>query len=185
MKADIANVHSGNQRHTEGLDRAIEVLIVERVFIVPHTGAGVSHFITHKPNAIVAWIGFDLIHCSPTRHPGLDGGLHSHRVANSRKIEIGGACDIKLPIRGIVKHVTLVGMRLAPGVLVWTKISGFAEIGCPRILSCVQVTAFNSDPVRHAVVLMAIVVVGGRWKGSGEGIDPGTRTDAVLVAVQA
>ena len=80
MKADVANVHSGNQRHTEGLDRAIEVLIVERVFVMPHTGTGVSYFVTHKPNAVVAWIGFGL--ADNRARPGHNRRLHLHRRAN-------------------------------------------------------------------------------------------------------
>ena len=76
-------------------------------------------------------------------------------------------------------------MRLAPGVLVWTKVSGFAKISRTRILRCVQVADVNSDPVRHAVVVVASVIVGVRWKGSGKGIDPGARADAGLAAIQA
>ena len=39
MKSDVADVDSASQRHTEGLDRAIEVLVIERVLVVPDAGS--------------------------------------------------------------------------------------------------------------------------------------------------
>ena len=75
-------------------------------------------------------------------------------------------------------------MRLTPAVLVRTKVSGFAKIGRTRVLCWVQVADLYPDPVRNAVVNVAVMVVGVRWKGSGERIDPGARTNAVLVAIQ-
>ena len=35
VKPDVRDVYSGSERHVEGLDRAVEVLVVQRVFIVP------------------------------------------------------------------------------------------------------------------------------------------------------
>jgi len=146
------------------LNRAIEILVIKRVLIVPDSRRRVGHFKPHEPNAIVAWIWFDLIHCRARRCPGLDSGLHSHCATDSCKREIGGAGDMELTVRGIVEHVAFIGMRLAPGVLVRTKVSGFAKISRTRILCCVQIVDINPDPVRHAVVIMSVVVVGGRWK---------------------
>ena len=37
VKPDVRDVYSGCERHAEGLDRAVEVLVVQRVFIVPNT----------------------------------------------------------------------------------------------------------------------------------------------------
>ena len=37
VKPDVRDVYSGWERHAEGLDRAVEVLVVQRVFIVPNT----------------------------------------------------------------------------------------------------------------------------------------------------
>ena len=36
VKPDVRNIYSGSERHAEGLDRAVEVLVVQRVFIVPN-----------------------------------------------------------------------------------------------------------------------------------------------------
>ena len=185
MKFDVTDVRPGPEGHTKGLDRAIQVHVIKRILIMPNTGTWVSHFVTHKPNPIVVWIWFKLVHCGTRRYPGLDGGLHSHRATDRCKVEISGAGNMELAVRGIVKHVALIRMRLAPGVLVWTKISGFAKIGRTRILCRVQVADINPDPVRHAVVMVASVIVGARWKGSGEGIDPGARADAALAPIQA
>lgn len=35
MKLDVADIDSGSQGYTEGLNRPIEVLVIERVIIVP------------------------------------------------------------------------------------------------------------------------------------------------------
>jgi len=80
VKADIADVHSGDQGHTERLDGAVEVLVIQGVFVVPDTGTWVSHFVTHKPNPVVAWIGFGL--ADRRASPSHDGGLHLYRRAD-------------------------------------------------------------------------------------------------------
>jgi hypothetical protein len=36
VKPDVRDVYSGCERHAEGLDPAVEVLVVQRVFIVPN-----------------------------------------------------------------------------------------------------------------------------------------------------
>ena len=38
VKADVSDVNSSSHRHGERLDGAIEVLVIERVLIVPDTG---------------------------------------------------------------------------------------------------------------------------------------------------
>ena len=73
----------------------------------------------------------------------------------------------------IVKHVTLPGVRLAPGVFMRANVGGFAKIGRARVLCCVQVTRLHQDPVGYAVVDVAAVVIGVRWERSRERIDPG------------
>jgi len=80
MKVDIANVDPGDQGHTERLNSAVEVLVIHGVFVMPHTGAWVSHFVAHEPNPVVAWIGFGLADGRPS--PGHDGRLHPYRRAN-------------------------------------------------------------------------------------------------------
>ena len=73
----------------------------------------------------------------------------------------------------IVKHVALRGMRLAPRIFMWSNVSGFAKVGRARVLRRDDVTRVHQDPVRHRVMVMAAVVVRGRWKTSRERIDPG------------
>ena len=36
VKPDVRDIYSGSERHAEGLDRTVEVLVVQRVFIVPN-----------------------------------------------------------------------------------------------------------------------------------------------------
>ena len=80
MKVDIANVHPGDQGDTERLNSAVEILIIQGVFVMPHTCARVSHFVAHKPDAIVAWIRLDL--AERRSIPGHDGRLRPYRRAN-------------------------------------------------------------------------------------------------------
>ena len=40
--------------HAERLDRAIEVLVIERVFVVPDASGGVRDFVTHEPDTIIS-----------------------------------------------------------------------------------------------------------------------------------
>jgi len=80
MKVDVADVNPRSQRYAERLNSTIEVLVIQSVFVMPHTGAWVSHFITHKPDPVVAWIGFGL--ADRRASPGHDGRLHLYRRAN-------------------------------------------------------------------------------------------------------
>ena len=54
----------------------------------------------------------------------------------------------------------------------------FGKVGRARVERYVQIIDFNNDPVRYAVVRMAVVVirVWVRWEEASERIDPGTRT---------
>lgn len=85
VEADISYVHSRSHRHAEGLNSAVQVLVVERVLVVPNTGRRIGHFITHKPDAIVTRVGLDLIYRGSRDSPSRDGGSHPHCSSNRRK----------------------------------------------------------------------------------------------------
>ena len=53
-----------------------------------------------------------------------------------------------------------VGMRLAPGIFMRGDVGGFAKITCTRISAGIRSLVSTQNPVRHAVVNMAVVVVG-------------------------
>ena len=80
MKPNVRDVYSGSQRHAEGLDRAVEVLVVQRVFIVPDASGRIGHFVTHEPDAIVSRIRLLLIYRCAC--PSRDGRVHSRGRAN-------------------------------------------------------------------------------------------------------
>jgi len=174
MKTDVTDVYSRPKGHTEGLDRAIEIFVIDREFIVPDAGRGICHVVANEENTIVTRVGFELVYGGALdARPSLDGGLHSHCATNCRKRETRGASDVELTVRNIVKHVALVRMTLAPGIFMRANVCGFAKIPGIWIHCCVQVVDLNPDPMRHAVVVVAVVVVGGRWEGASKGIDPG------------
>ena len=45
VKPEIAHVDSAAQRHAEGLNRAIEILVIDRVLVMPNAGRWVRHFV--------------------------------------------------------------------------------------------------------------------------------------------
>jgi hypothetical protein len=78
VKAKISYVGSRCVRHTERLNGAIEVLVVQSVLITPHPGGRVSHFVSHKPDAIVPRVRLNLIHRGASSCPSHNSRLHSH-----------------------------------------------------------------------------------------------------------
>ena len=54
MKSDVTNVGASAQRHTEGLDRPIEVLVIQRILVVPDSSSWIGDFVSHEPEAIVS-----------------------------------------------------------------------------------------------------------------------------------
>ena len=85
VEADISYVHSRSHRHAEGLNSAIQVLVVERVLVVPNTGRRVGHFVTHKPDAVVSRVGLYLIHRGARDRPSRNGRSHPHCSTNRRE----------------------------------------------------------------------------------------------------
>ena len=77
VKTDVTDVGAGAQRHTEGLDRSIEVLVIQRILVVVDAGTWIGDFVTHKPEAIVSRIRLHLIY--RRARPSHDSRLHPHR----------------------------------------------------------------------------------------------------------
>ena len=48
MKPEVAHRDAASQRHAEGLDRAIEILVIDRVFIMPDAGGWVGHLVGNE-----------------------------------------------------------------------------------------------------------------------------------------
>lgn len=184
VKRDVSKGNSRSQWNAEGLNGTIEVLVIKRVLIVPHAIAQVGYFVTHKPDTIVARIGFELAHrCAG---PGFDGGLFSHGGTGQRKAESGRSTgDSEWPVGSVVIHVTLARVSLAPGVFVRDDVLRFGKIGGARVLCRDQVTRFHQNSVGGCVMTVTGVIVREiTVETSGERIDPGARTDASLAAVQ-
>ena len=80
VKGRITDVNSGHRRYAERLNPAIQVLVIERVLIVPDALARISYFVTHEPDTVVSRVRLDLVHCCASeRLPSLNGRLHPHR----------------------------------------------------------------------------------------------------------
>jgi hypothetical protein len=137
VKLDVTNVNSRSQRHAERLNRTIQVLIIERVLIVPHAATQVGDFVTHEENAVASrrwpWSWLDRI-AYRRICPSHDGRLLSYGVADRRKAESRRpTANTVLLVRGVVIHVALVRMTLAPGAFVRDDIFRFGKIGRSRV----------------------------------------------------
>jgi hypothetical protein len=159
VKADVGNVYSRPNRHAERLDRAIEVLVVESIFVVPDAGSGVRHFVAHEPDTVGSGCGLDLVY--RRTDPGRDRRMLSH----------GGSCGSKTKglinsgygvrtVRSVVIHVALVGMTLAPAAFVGHNVFRFGKIRSPRVQRRVQVVNVDQHSVRRYVMTVPTVIVG-------------------------
>ena len=120
------------ENNFEGLDGPIQVLIVDGIFIVPHAGIWSCHLVTNPENAVISWIRFAFVYsCASPSH---DGRLLSHRVAHEIKVErLVDSNYAALTVGGVVIHVALVRMTLAPGAFVRDDVFRFSKIGRPDV----------------------------------------------------
>ena len=117
----------------ERLDGAIQVLIIDGILIMVHTGGWACHFVTNEENTIVAWIGLDRGAHRRAR-PDHDGRLLSHGFSYGLKTK--GLVDsgyAVLTVRSVVIHVALVRMTLAPDAFVGDDVFRFGKISCPWV----------------------------------------------------
>ena len=159
MEADVAYVNSRSQRHTKGLDRAVQVLVIQSVFIVPDSRCRIGHFVAHEPDTIITGVGLDLVHGRACICPGHDSRLHPNRWGKRRKREACCTAHAELAVGHVVVHVAFAGMRLAPGVFMGGNILAFREVGGAYIKILIQIIHLNPHPVRHAIVGMAAMAV--------------------------
>ena len=116
----------------EGLDGAVEVLVIDGVFIVVHPRIWSCHLITNEENAVISWIRFALVYGCAS--PGHDGRLLSHRVTHEIKGErLVDSNYAALTVRCVVIHVALGRVSLAPGAFVRDDVFRFSKIGCPDV----------------------------------------------------
>jgi hypothetical protein len=127
MKLDLADGRSA-YRHTERLNGAVQVLVIDRVFIVPDSSSWVCHLVTHEPYTIDSRGGLDpLAHCRAS--PRLYRRLLSHCRSRGAKGEICRPATHIVPLVGsIIVHVALGRMILAPGVFVRDNVFRFGKI---------------------------------------------------------
>ena len=78
VKSNVTDVNSSSQRHTKGLNRAIQVHVIHNVLIVPDSRRRVGYFVAHKPEAVVSRVRFLSGHRRACPCP--DGRLHSRGV---------------------------------------------------------------------------------------------------------
>src|SRR5437868_5130869 len=157
MKSDVTHDHSVPQGHTERLNPAIEVLVINRVLVMPDSSGGICDLIANEANAIVSRIWLELV--DGRSRPGIDRRLHSHGGCGGCKGETGDTSNSEPAVGDIVVLVALPGMRLAPGVFMWGDVVTFGKVGRAGILGCVQVAYCHREPVGRSCMGVARVVV--------------------------
>ena len=129
------------------MNRAIKILVIDRVFIMVKSGDRARHLVGKKGTAVDSRRGFDGPDgCS---RPGIEGRGHSHCGSNRRKGEAGSAGNAKLTKGCIVVHVALSRVGLAPGILIRCDVKQFGVIRRARVQRRVQVVAFHDHHVRY------------------------------------
>lgn len=136
MKSDIGECGRRNcsKVNSKGLNTAIQVLVIDGVFIVPHPVIWSCNFVAHKENSIISRIGLNPLHRRASRRPSHDGWLLSH--GRPRGIEAEWLVDSsygELFVRSVVIHVALSRMALAPDAFIWDDVIRFGKIGRPWI----------------------------------------------------
>ena len=100
---------------------------------MPDSGSRIGNLVTHEPDAVVCRIGLNLVHCAA--RPCHDGRLSPHSGSDRRKcVVVPAAADVKPAVGGVVVHVALPWMTLAPGVFMWSEILAFGKIDRARVL---------------------------------------------------
>src|SRR5262249_7601832 len=133
MKSDVRDIYAWTDRHGEGLNRAIKILVVQRVFVVPDSGSRIADFVTHKPDAVVSRVRLGLRDCRALS--GRDDRYLAYIGANGAKTESRRATSHALLLIGdIIIHVTLARVTLAPGVLMRDDVLRFRKISGTQIL---------------------------------------------------
>src|SRR5262249_26643861 len=108
---------------------------------------------------------------------------HSNRLAGRSKSEKGGTANNELPIRGVVIHIALTGMRLTPGVFLWRVVLRFSIVSSACVLRRVQVALFDKNAMGGRGVSMSGVVSSRRWKSTGKRIHPGARPHQAVLSI--
>src|SRR5947208_16952455 len=83
MKSEIGHRSSGSQRHTEGLNRAIKVLVIDRIFIMPTASNRTGYLVADERTAIDSRNGRDRV--DGGYRPGVDGWGPANRGSDGRK----------------------------------------------------------------------------------------------------
>src|ERR1044071_4576725 len=145
VKLEIAYRGSAAQRDRERLDRAIEILVIDRVFVMPYTADGTDNLVGDKSAPIHAGLWFDGLNGGAG--PGGNGRHRGHGGASDRERETRCAANVKSGVRRVITHVALAGVSLTPGVLVRGDVLDLGVIGRTRIHGWVQIVRLDRKAV--------------------------------------
>src|SRR3954469_24733188 len=150
---------------------------------MPHAGRGIRYLVTKEALAIGPRSRLEA--GDRRAGPRVDGRAHAHGGADVREGEAGRPGDVEATVRGVVIHVALAGMGLAPGILVRRDVLHLRVVGRARVGRGVEISRRDREPVRCGRMGVAGVIVSGGRKDAGEWIDPRARTELRLTRAGA
>ena len=142
MESDVSDIDASSYGHGERLNRPIEVLIIDRVFVVPDSGIGTCDFVADEENTVASrrW-----------SRSGLDRIAHRRGGPghNGRLLSMGGAYGTKTEWLVDSSYRELLGTKHC-----CTYCTGPGEPGtkCLRAERCIQLQQ-NRSPLRLASCL--------------------------------
>ena len=151
---------------------------------MPDSSSRVRHFVAHKPNTIVTRIGLNLAYYRPVAAQAMMAGCIRTVDPTPENVKfVGPPLTVELTIGGIVIHVALPRMRLAPvyscGVTYWR----FGKIGRAWILRWVRSLIATVTRCDVPVWVWPLWLLARRWERACKWIHPRARTYAVLVSI--
>jgi len=82
VKIDITQWYRKPEENSEGLDGAIQVFVIDGVFVVPHPVVWPCYFVTNEEDPIVSGVRLVLSHYRARRCPSHNRRLHPGRGGN-------------------------------------------------------------------------------------------------------
>jgi hypothetical protein len=80
METRVADVDSWCKRDTEGLNAAIQVLVIQGILIMPNSSRRIGNFVAQGPDTVITGIGLEL--GNGCVWPDVDGRPHPRRRTN-------------------------------------------------------------------------------------------------------
>src|ERR1043166_9875825 len=132
METSVADIHAKADGNSQRLYAAVEVLIIQSIFVMPRGRRDLRYLVDHPCDAVVAALRLDANF--GRSGPGIDRRLFTLRRANRREAERARRSETaESTVRNVVVHIALAGICLAPYILVRSDVHRFCNVSCTGI----------------------------------------------------